>query len=71
MSATGISAAVAGLELVIQMIDRLAAASAAVKKAHAEGRGLTSEELKAIRGEGDALLVLFDEEIAKAKAEGR
>lgn len=68
---SNVAAAVAGLDLLIQLIDRLTTASALVKKAHAEGRLVTAEELAAIRAEGDALMADLDAAIARAKAEGR
>lgn len=65
------TAVFAGLELLIQLIDRLAAASALVKKARAEGRDVTSQELAQLRLEGDVLLTGLDAAIARAKSEGR
>lgn len=66
-----VSAAFAGLELLIQLIDRLSAASALVKNARAQGRDVTSAELATLREQGDALLAGLDDAIARAKAEGR
>lgn len=65
------AAAVAALELVLQMIDRLSAASALVKKAHSEGRVVSLEELAEIRAETGLLLDDMDAAIERAKAEGR
>jgi len=60
-----------GIELLIQLIDRAAAASTIIKKARAEGRDVTSEELQALRAEGDLALADLDLAIQKAKSEGR
>jgi hypothetical protein len=60
-----------GLEILIQLIDRAAAASAIIKTARAEGRDVTSEELAKLRAEGDQALADLDAAIAQAKAEGR
>jgi hypothetical protein len=60
-----------GLEILIQLIDRAAAASAIIKNARAEGRDVTSAELAKLRAEGDQALVDLDAAIAQAKAEGR
>ena len=65
------AAAVAALDLFIQMIDRLSAASALVKKAHSEGRTVNLDELAEIRAEFGALLSGLDASIERAKAEGR
>ena len=43
------AAILTGLDLVIQLIDRVSAAAALVKQAHAEGRSLTSAELAGLR----------------------
>lgn len=68
MSATAVFT---GLEILIQLIDRVSAASAIIKNARAEGRDVTSDELAKLRGEGDQLLADLDTAIALAKAEGR
>lgn len=68
MSATAVFT---GLEILIQLIDRVSAASAIIKKARAEGRDVTLLELQDLRGEGDQLLTDLDAAIAQAKAEGR
>lgn len=60
-----------GIELLIQLIDRAAAASNIIKQARAEGRDVTSAELATLRAEGDAALAALDEAIARAKSEGR
>jgi hypothetical protein len=60
-----------GLELLIQLIDRTAAASAIIKKAHAEGRPANSAELKELRDHLDGSLASLDDAIARAEAEGR
>lgn len=60
-----------GIELLIQLIDRAAAASAIIKKARAEGRDVTSAELQALRAEGDQALTDLDAAIQLAKSEGR
>lgn len=60
-----------GLDLLIQLIDRTSAAAALVKKAHDEGRPITSEELASLRGQLDAHLTELDAAITQAKIEGR
>jgi hypothetical protein len=60
-----------GLELLIQLIDRAAAASAIIKKAHAEGRSVSVDELAQLRSQLDSSLTSLDEAIARAEAEGR
>jgi hypothetical protein len=60
-----------GLELLIQLIDRAAAASAVIKKAHAEGRAVTAAELMQLRAQLDTSLETLDDAIARAEAEGR
>jgi len=60
-----------GLDLVLQLIDRVSAAAVVVKKAHAEGRPLTAEELTGLRDSLDIHLVALDAEIKRAEAEGR
>lgn len=60
-----------GIELLIQLIDRAAAASAIIKTARAEGRDVTAAELQQLRAEGDQALADLDTAIAKAKSEGR
>lgn len=60
-----------GLELLIQLIDRAAAASAVIKKAHAEGRDVTAEELKGLRAQLDTSIESLDDAIARAESEGR
>jgi hypothetical protein len=65
------TAVFAGLEILIQLIDRAAAASAIIKNARAEGRDVTSAELATLRAEGDQALADLDAAIAQAKAEGR
>lgn len=57
-----------GIELLIQLIDRAAAASAIIKQARAEGRDVTAAELQKLRQEGDAALADLDAAIAAAKA---
>jgi hypothetical protein len=64
-------AIVSGIDLLLQFIDRLSAASVIIKKARSEGREPSSEELASVRLEGDALMSDLDAAIAKAKAEGR
>ena len=61
----------AGIELLINLIDRLGAASALIKRARAEGRDVTSEELALLKEQGDAALADLDAAIARAKSEGR
>jgi len=68
MSATTVFA---GLEILIQLIDRAAAASAIIKNARAQGRDVTSDELAQLRDEGDRALADLDTAIALAKAQGR
>lgn len=63
--------ALTGLDLVIQLIDRVSAAAALVKQAHAEGRELTSAELDTLRVKFDQHLSALDTEIARAVSEGR
>lgn len=65
------SAILTGLDLLIQLLDRTSAAAAIVKKAHAEGRQPSSDELATLRGELDGHLATLDAAIAQAKAEGR
>lgn len=65
------TAVFAGLEILIQLIDRAAAASAIIKNARAEGRDVSSAELAKLRAEGDQALADLDAAIAQAKAEGR
>jgi hypothetical protein len=60
-----------GLELLIQLLERAAAVSAVIKKARAEGRDLTAEELMQLRAQLDTSLVSLDESIERAEAEGR
>jgi hypothetical protein len=60
-----------GLELLIQLIDRAAAASAVIKKAHAEGRPVSAQELQQLRVQLDTSLESLDEAIARAEEEGR
>ena len=60
-----------GIELLINLIDRAAAASALIKRARAEGRDVTAEELEVLREQGDAALADLDAAIARAKSEGR
>lgn len=60
-----------GLELLIQLIDRAAAASAVIKKAHAEGRTVSAAELMQLRAQPDTSLESLDDAIARAEAEGR
>lgn len=60
-----------GIELLIQFIDRAAAASAIIKRARAENRDVTSAELQTLREQGDAALADLDEAIRKAKEAGR
>jgi hypothetical protein len=60
-----------GIELLIQLIDRAAAASSIIKTARAEGRDVTSAELAQLRAEGDASMAALDDAIARAKSEGR
>lgn len=60
-----------GIELLIQLIDRAAAASAIIKQARAEGRDVTSAELQQLRSEGDAALADLDAAIQAAKDQGR
>jgi len=59
----------AGVELLIQLIDRTAAASAILKKAHAQGRPANAEELRGLRAQLEGSLVSLDEAIARAEAE--
>lgn len=65
------AAVLTGIELLIQLIDRAAAASAVIKAARAEGRDVTSAELQKLRSEGDQSLADLDAAIQKAKDEGR
>lgn len=60
-----------GIELLIQLIDRAAAASTIIKTARAEGRDVTAAELQKLRQEGDAALVDLDAAIQRAKEAGR
>jgi hypothetical protein len=60
-----------GIELLLSMVDRLAAARTVLRQAHAEGRQANAAELTAVRAEGAALLSDLDAAIARAKAEGR
>lgn len=60
-----------GIELLIQLIDRVSAASAIIKAARAEGRDVTAAELEQLRAEGDSALADLDAAIARAKSEGR
>lgn len=68
MSAVAI---VSGLDLILQLIGRLSAASALVNNARAEGRDVTSAELAQFKMQGQEALVLLDASIARAQAEGR
>lgn len=65
------AAILTGLDLVLQLIDRVSAAAVIVKQAHAEGRSLTSSELAGLRSTLDQHLDSLDAEIARAKREGR
>lgn len=65
------AAILTGLDLVIQLMDRVSAAAALVKQAHAENRSLTSAELAGLRSTLDQHLDALDAEIARAKSEGR
>lgn len=71
MNQSQTNAAFTGVELVLSMIDRTAAAGAILRQAHAEGRQANSAELAQVRAEGDALLADLDKAIEQAKAEGR
>jgi len=65
------AAVVTGLDLLIQFVDRAAAASAVLKNARAAGREPTSAELAELRGSLDSHLDELDAAIARARAEGR
>lgn len=60
-----------GLDVLIQLIDRVSAAAALVKTAHDRGTPLTAAELAGLRGQLDGHLNDLDAAIAQAKAEGR
>jgi hypothetical protein len=60
-----------GLDLLIQFIDRASAAAAIIKQARAEDRPPSSAELATLRASLDGHLEALDQEIARAKAEGR
>lgn len=65
------NAAFTGIELLLSMLDRTAAAGAILRKAHAEGRQASAAELAQVRADGDALMADLDKAIEQAKAEGR
>jgi len=62
---------ISGIDMLLQFIDRLSAASAIIKKARAEGRDVSSEELASLKAEGALAMSDLDAAIAKAKLEGR
>lgn len=57
------------LDLIISLTDRVASLSSLIKKARAEGRDVTEEEIQALVVDDDAAKKALDEAIAKAKAE--
>lgn len=71
MSQAGKDAGYAGIELILNMLDRTAAAGSILRQAHAEGRQASSAELAQVRAEGDALMSDLDAAIERAKTEGR
>jgi hypothetical protein len=57
------------LDLLISLASRIQGVTEIIKKARAEGRDVTEDELSAIIGEDDVAKKALDEAIAKAKAE--
>lgn len=63
--------AVSVVDLLLQIIDRGAAASAVIRQARAEGREPNAQELATLRSSLDQHITELDTAIAQARAEGR
>lgn len=63
--------AVAGIGLLLQLIEQAARVSAVIRQAQAEGRDLTSAELASVVAENDVARAALVDAIERAKTEGR